>query len=173
MKFRWFKKHSQPGHRAQRARVKRSVYSRIDLGSAGGQLLPDYQRFVRQAVPGREVVRSFQRKKESHYVSPKDIAKRLREKQFDVWRLPIIGFRSQTVGKGLRQSVRKFQKIGKFGQLVLDRPEDAKRTVCDRRAVRREVLFKMRIAGRGLRRSPGQGGHYRRNQDSEKVCRRS
>lgn len=42
--------------------------------------------------------------------------------------------------------------------------------LCKRREERREVLFAVGTAGRGRRRSPGQGGSYRRTEDSNYSC---
>lgn len=44
--------------------------------------------------------------------------------------------------------------------------------VCARRARRREHLFRIQIAGRNRRRSPGRGGTYRRTLDSLTTCRK-
>jgi len=44
----------------------------------------------------------------------------------------------------------------------------ARTLVCHQRAVRREVLFARRVAG--YRRSPGQGGSYRRRPESQYGC---
>lgn len=45
-------------------------------------------------------------------------------------------------------------------------------TVCQKREDRRESLFALGVAGHGRRRSPGQGGSYRRTQDSNIVCKK-
>lgn len=45
-------------------------------------------------------------------------------------------------------------------------------TVCQKRSERREQLFAMGIAGFGRRRSPGQGGSYKRTQESQIVCKK-
>lgn len=45
------------------------------------------------------------------------------------------------------------------------------RTVCQRRSERRESLFAMGIAGPGRRRSPGQGGSYKRSEGSQIICK--
>jgi len=47
-----------------------------------------------------------------------------------------------------------------------------KRNVCRYRAIRKAVLFALGKAGPGQRQSPGQGGHYRRNESSDITCRR-
>lgn len=44
-------------------------------------------------------------------------------------------------------------------------------TICGRRARRREHLFRIGVAGRNRRRSPGRGGSYRRTPDSSYQCR--
>lgn len=46
------------------------------------------------------------------------------------------------------------------------------RTVCKKRDERREQLFAMGIAGSGRRRSPGQGGSYKRTEGSQISCKR-
>lgn len=46
------------------------------------------------------------------------------------------------------------------------------RTVCQKRSERREQLFAMGTAGTGRRRSPGQGGSYKRTEDSQISCKR-
>lgn len=46
------------------------------------------------------------------------------------------------------------------------------RTVCQRRSERRESLFAMGIAGSGRRRSPGQGGSYKRTEGSQIICKK-
>lgn len=46
------------------------------------------------------------------------------------------------------------------------------RTVCQKRSERREQLFRMGISGPGRRRSPGQGGSYKRTEGSQIVCRK-
>ncbi|AXH78103.1 MAG: hypothetical protein [Microviridae sp.] len=43
-------------------------------------------------------------------------------------------------------------------------------SICQRRSVRRSVLFMNQIAGKGRRKSPGQGGHYRKTDQSEMSC---
>lgn len=45
-----------------------------------------------------------------------------------------------------------------------------KKTLCQRRSERREQLFRMGTAGAGRRRSPGQGGSYKRNEKSRISC---
>lgn len=44
------------------------------------------------------------------------------------------------------------------------------RTICSLRRYRRATLFALGIAGRGQRKSPGQGGTYRRTEDSQLTC---
>lgn len=46
----------------------------------------------------------------------------------------------------------------------------ARTSICESRGARRRVLFKIGIAGHGKRKSPGQGGSYRRNEQSKKQC---
>lgn len=43
------------------------------------------------------------------------------------------------------------------------------KSACARRHIRKQVLFAIRIAG--YKRSPGQGGHYRRTENSLTTCR--
>lgn len=45
-------------------------------------------------------------------------------------------------------------------------------TVCQKRDQRREKLFAMGIAGNNKRQSPGNGGTYKRDENSEVVCRK-
>lgn len=42
--------------------------------------------------------------------------------------------------------------------------------VCKRRKDRRVALFRSQVAGRNRKRSPGQGGTYRRDLNSEREC---
>lgn len=63
----------------------------------------------------------------------------------------------------------------RFLDRVLDASDgvaEARHSVCLRRARRREMLFKMRVAGKNLRKSPGKGGTYRRTEESEYTCKR-
>jgi len=45
-----------------------------------------------------------------------------------------------------------------------------KPSLCEQRHNRRKVLFQMRIAGTGKRKSPGQGGTYKRTELSKVGC---
>lgn len=47
---------------------------------------------------------------------------------------------------------------------------EVEKTLCKRRSERRENLFSLGIAGSGRRRSPGQGGRYKRDQNSRISC---
>lgn len=44
--------------------------------------------------------------------------------------------------------------------------------ICKDRSIRRNQLFKMQIAGLNLKKSPGQGGHYNRTEDSLHSCKK-
>lgn len=84
-------------------------------------------------------------------------------------RLPILGLRSQ------RQKVAgRVQRTEKYGVRSLEDPlreVPGTRTICQKRSERRALLFKMGIAGKGKRKSPGQGGTYKRNEESITTCR--
>lgn len=56
------------------------------------------------------------------------------------------------------------------GQRSLFNQKVVKKTLCQRRSSRREQLFAMGIAGSGQRRSPGQGGSYKRTPNSKISC---
>lgn len=46
-----------------------------------------------------------------------------------------------------------------------------KQTPCGARMERRKTLFVLKIAGKGLTRSPGSGGHYKRTDTSSITCK--
>lgn len=48
----------------------------------------------------------------------------------------------------------------------------AKLNVCSQRDDRRRALFALRVAGYGLKRSPGKGGSYKRKVESTQSCGR-
>lgn len=84
-------------------------------------------------------------------------------------RLPIIGLRSQ-------REVRK-ERNGRFkgfdATKHYQRREPslkAPREICRRRHERRSVLFSLKIAGFGRKRSPGAGGTYKRKPESLMRC---
>lgn len=88
-----------------------------------------------------------------------------------VKRLPLIGIRSQHVRvQGRFNQVKEYHKDPLRMSDRLTNPP-ATRTICEKRAQRKEVLFKLGIAGKGQRRSPGAGGRYRRSVGSEYTCR--
>lgn len=72
------------------------------------------------------------------------------------------------------QPIRTVSRMQMYpGYKALWRNKDntvVKKKLCKRRSDRREQLFRMRIAGPGRRRSPGQGGRYERNNESRISC---
>lgn len=85
-------------------------------------------------------------------------------------RLPLVGLRSQRE----RVVLRSDQTIDRPLIHQWDVPANvpAVKSVCQARHLRRRLLFKIGIAGIGRRRSPGRGGTYRRNVDSETSCQK-
>lgn len=85
----------------------------------------------------------------------------------------IIGRRPQERPVQPRQRDRYFESIrDAFRYPVQWEKKEGTKTVCQSRSERREQLFSMGIAGVGKRRSPGQGGSYKRTDKSEVVCRK-
>lgn len=82
-------------------------------------------------------------------------------------RLPLHGLRS------LMES-RFRKKSSKFADVTLiNRVQpNVRQTVCNKRHLKRKMLFMIGIAGKGKRLSPGRKNHYRRNSQSEIKCRR-
>lgn len=97
----------------------------------------------------------------------------------------IRGFRSVTkirfpslrriVQRGIRSSVahmkREFRLPGIKPGILTDRDIPGTKSVCQRRSERRSQLFRMGIAGKNKRRSPGTNGTYRRNEESQLTCK--
>lgn len=146
---------------------------RVDV-ARGLKKSPESERLRRVNIPrlllaerlGQSVVR---RVREAAADQP-DVRSRRRIRRE---RLPLGGLRSQ------RELGGRPWRAGAIVRAVLRQVQASlkeipgERTVCQKRAERREELFKKGIAGRGRRRSPGQGGSYRRTRDSEVTCRRS
>lgn len=83
-------------------------------------------------------------------------------------RLALLGLRSQAQKVAMRVPRLSYQVSD-----VLERlrePVPGVKSVCQRRLDRRQVLFRLGVAGRGRRRSPGSGGHYRRSMESQVTC---
>lgn len=92
---------------------------------------------------------------------------RLYPKRIQQERLPLLGLRSQRERQLLEQ--RPPEQFY-YPKLLSSIP--GPKSMCERRHIRKGVLFSLRIAGKGLRRSPGKGGSYRRTVESSLSCRR-
>lgn len=79
-------------------------------------------------------------------------------------RLPLLGLRNQTA-----TFQGRLQSKGATGRSNL-RKVPGTRTICETRSARRQILFRLGIAGKGRRNSPGSGGTYRRTPDSYYHC---
>lgn len=96
--------------------------------------------------------------------------------QSHVWvnavnRLPIVGLRSQ------RERYRGRIVVPQYNKEPFRLSDPLKtiygtKSICQKRSERREILFKLGIAGKGQRRSPGAGGRYRRREESMMSCRK-
>lgn len=148
-------------HHKPRISKERSV-QRLNLDRELEALLPISIPWKKRVVSTDLFLR-----KEPHQAAKKLSAKVWKEK---LWRLPMLGLRSQVRTDRMRKVQRELPDRHILQDSLKDVP--AEKSICVRRAERREQLFKMRVAGRGLRRSPGQGGHYRRTENSELSCRR-
>ena len=83
--------------------------------------------------------------------------------------LPIFGLRSSVT----RPKTIPFKPEPSWDSLVQkNRTTDRihRPSLCQTRSERRVALFQLRIAGKGLRRSPGRGGTYRRTDSSQVTC---
>lgn len=165
--FRWHKKvkRHHPPHGGQ---VHRRSVSRLNVDRELETLLPPNIPWKRPVVASDLFLR-----KEPFQASRKLSARQVLRDRWErrVWRLPLIGLRSQVRTERMRQRVRDPLGTQKALKDQL-RQRDGSKTVCERRAERREQLFKMGIAGKNVRKSPGQGGHYRRTDQSDMVCRK-
>lgn len=89
--------------------------------------------------------------------------------QLKTERLPLQGIRSQR-----DRILRNLEQPRRVGSRIvipqIPRQIPGTKSVCQRRFERRTVLFARNIAGKGLRRSPGQGGTYRRTITSQQGC---
>lgn len=94
-----------------------------------------------------------------------------RDRSFEKNRLPILGLRSQRINNptGFGNLLPRLSiDLGSAFDRVTGIP--AKRSLCKIRHLRRIMLFKMGIAGKGKRKSPGTGGTYRRTEESTQHC---
>lgn len=86
-------------------------------------------------------------------------------------RLPILGLRSQRLknftGFGSLLPTLKIDLGNAFDHIT---GIPAKRRFCKIRKLRRTILFKIQIAGKGSKKSPGSGGTYRRTEESNQSC---
>lgn len=83
--------------------------------------------------------------------------------------LPIFGLRSAAI----RPKTIPFKAEPSWDSLVRnDRSKvpTHQRSLCQTRSDRRVTLFRLRIAGKGLRKSPGAGGTYHRTETSQISC---
>lgn len=90
-------------------------------------------------------------------------------------RLPLLGLRSQKrdwEGRFQSRGVTRNQYDARLINFAVPRQPEGTRTICQRRSERREQLFRMGIAGRNKRRSPGSGGRYKRTAESYYHCRK-
>lgn len=99
-----------------------------------------------------------------------------------LWRLLPQPARAIIIGR--RPQERTFRSIKKRDPYLqsirdafrypvqLERKQEGVKTVCQKRDERRETLFSMGIAGINQRKSPGQGGSYKRNKDSQIECKK-
>lgn len=85
-------------------------------------------------------------------------------------RLPLFGLRSQRGRVSGRFQQRGDIYPGRRDLFDPLRKVPGTKTICQIRSERRQHLFKLGIAGRGKRRSPGQGGSYRRTAESYYHC---
>jgi len=85
-------------------------------------------------------------------------------------RLPVIGLRSQRT-KIVHRNVNYEDLYSDVRSIAgpIKNPK-GRPSLCHRRHMRKSVLFAMKVAGKGLRRSPGQGGSYRRTSESLVRC---
>lgn len=86
-------------------------------------------------------------------------------------RLPLLGLRSQrgnnyNLGRNPLEDLRSV-----MGALDSSQKQPIRGSICQRRGARRRVLFMNKIAGTGKKKSPGAGGSYRKNNDSQTSCR--
>lgn len=167
--FRWHKKRPE-GHKRPKAEkdYRRSV-PRLNVDRELEALLPPSIPRYKPLVASDLFLR-----KEPHSASKKLSARQLlKEKSWKekVWRLPLIGLRSQVRTERMRQRVK--DPLGTQRALKESlRERQGTKSVCAQRSQRRQVLFSLKIAGKNRRRSPGKGGHYRRTDQSDMVCRK-
>lgn len=87
-------------------------------------------------------------------------------------RLPILGLRSQReLLRGRYLSPNKEMYEGRNALFDPLQKMTGTRSICEKRAIRRKQLFMIGVAGRRSKRSPGSGGHYKRNVESQYSCR--
>lgn len=88
-------------------------------------------------------------------------------------RLPILGLQSQvkkvnkkilsdSLGESLREQMHQ---VSDRLKKIMGVPN-----TCRNRSIKRSVLFSIKVAGPGRRRSPGAGGHYKRREESNQTC---
>lgn len=85
-------------------------------------------------------------------------------------RLPLLGLRSQRQPVEGRLQGRGEIYRGRDALFSPLRTTRGTRSICQIRSERRQHLFKLGIAGKGRRFSPGQGGTYKRKADSYYSC---
>lgn len=82
--------------------------------------------------------------------------------------LPIL--RNPLRSAGLNLFIDPLRDVRTQTGALTDRKEVTRTSICHRRGARRRVLFTLKIAGKGLKKSPGKGGSYNRTPDSLVSC---
>lgn len=152
--MKWFRlrRRKPPDHKVRESRTS---------GRRPDMLRPELRQLVLAERLGQMVVRRRVRP-ETEQADVRRVERKL------IPRLALLGLRSQAQ----KVVMRAPQSIISQVQDVFFREEGipGTKSVCRKRMDRRQVLFRMGIAGRGRRRSPGSGGHYRRSERSQVTC---